>query len=320
MERTSNRAERLLQLEATLLASSQGQTATELAERLHVHRSTIYRDIESLRKRVPIEEHNKRYSIDRSRYLTHIRLTPGESLMLYLTMRINIRRLTHVPSAMVSAMEKLTVALKHPITDQLAESLVNMREQSEPHSGTAPVWDSLLRAWFEQITVRFSYKKFQATHPTDYELQPYLFEPAVLSEGIYVIGYSLTHGEIRTFKTERILRATLTTQRFERPSNLTADTLLKHSWGIWYGAPLHEVQLRFVDPVVASRVRETRWHPSQIIEDLPNGGLIWKVQVSGVKELIPWIRGWGPACEVLSPGHLREQIAREMREAAQLYD
>ena len=36
-------------------------------------------------------------------------------------------------------------------------------------------------------------------------------------------------------------------------------------------------------------------------------------------EMKPWIRGWGPDCEVLEPEALRQEIAEEMVAATEIY-
>lgn len=320
MSRALVRAQRLQRLEESLLATPRGLTTEEIARQLNVHRTTVWRDLQDLMETVPIYQDGDRYSIDRATYLTNVRLSAGESLMLHLALRIMIRRMTHIPPIMHSALEKLALALKDPVTSQLIESLSRLRVERPPDPQRAQVWEVLIRGWLEQVTVRFMYQKFQAPRPAQYEIQPYLFEPAVLSEGVYVIGHSLTHSSLRTFKVERMLRATLTTQPFQRPPDLDVDAILRHAWGIWYGEELTEVRLRFRNPVVARRVGETLWHPSQQIEELPGGGVEWSVRVAGTTELIPWIRGWGPDCEVLAPSTLRARIAREMHAAAALYE
>jgi CRISPR-associated endonuclease/helicase Cas3 len=53
------------------------------------------------------------------------------------------------------------------------------------------------------------------------------------------------------------------------------------------------VVLKF-HPRVAHRVRETRWHRSEQVEEQPDGSLLWRARVAEVQEMLPWIRGWGP--------------------------
>ena len=82
--------------------------------------------------------------------------------------------------------------------------------------------------------------------------------------------------------------------------------------------PLQTVVLRFA-PSVAKRVAETRWHPSQELEAQPDGSLVWRGRVAGVREIRLWILGWGPDVEVLEPAALRADVAEAARQAAALY-
>ena len=97
-----------------------------------------------------------------------------------------------------------------------------------------------------------------------------------------------------------------------------APALLESAWGIKYGDELEEVVLRF-SPAVTRRVHESVWHPSQEIVDEPAGGCRLTVRVAHPDEMRPWIRGWGADCVVLAPAWLREEIAAEMRRAAEGY-
>jgi Fe-S oxidoreductase len=166
----------------------------------------------------------------------------------------------------------------------------------------------LIQAWLEQVTVHITYQEFGVTGPVDREVQPYLFEPALIGEGVYLIGYCLNHDEVCTFKIDRIGRATLTTDRFERPEDVAVDSILGQVWGMWYGETV-EVRLRFRDPDVAHQVSDTLWFPSQVTHPLPNGGVDWSIETGDVVGLVPWIRSWGVACEVLAPDELAELVA-----------
>jgi predicted DNA-binding transcriptional regulator YafY len=320
MNRGLAKAERLRQLEHLLVIAHAvgGVTVAELADKLKTSQDTIWRDIHELESRVQVQNENGLYWIERTDYLTSVRLNVGESLMLYLAMRRAIRQTSYAPPSMVNALEKMVLALRDPAGEQLAASTRTLQNERAADHDKIQVWETLIRAWVEQITVFIHHQSHKRDDARVYEFQPYLFEPAILSEGVYVVGFSLSHKELRTFKVERIFRVTLTTRSFQRPENLNVDELVRFAWGIWYGKPEHDVCLHF-QPRVARRVKETLWHPQQQVSDLPNGGVEWHVQVAGTQELIPWIRGWGPDVEVISPPELRQTIADDVRLAAEIY-
>lgn len=152
----------------------------------------------------------------------------------------------------------------------------------------------------------------------EYLLSPYFIEPSGVGYAIYVIGYATFFEDVHTFKLERIQHAELTNESFEIPADFDALALLSTAWGVMYGDRTETVGLRF-SPVVARRVQETVWHPTPEIVEEPDGGCRLTVHVAHPLEMQPWIRGWGPDCEVLAPAWLRQAVAEDMRRAAAVY-
>lgn len=310
MSRAMSRASRLHRLEELLIGTSKGYTLRELAEKLDVHRTTAWRDLNELSREAPVQQEGHRYLIDRKDYISSIRLTSGEALMLYLALRRLLRQRSHLPPMMLMALEKLSLAMKDPSAAQLTDLLESLKSEMPSNPERARIWETLIQAWIERITLRVSYQEMGHSVVDEMKIQPFLFEPAVLSGGVYLVGRNPCHDALKILKVDHILRATLTTERFERPCNTTIDEMLRRYWAIWYGEELTEVRLRFSDPIVSRRVRRTVWLPSQKVIELPDGGIEWVVEVPDVFELVPWIRGWGPDCEIVSPPELQEQIEK----------
>ena len=123
---------------------------------------------------------------------------------------------------------------------------------------------------------------------------------------------------MRTFKLERLERAQMLDETFTIAQGFDPEQYLATSWGIMRGEEEVEVVLQF-SAVVASRVKESVWHPSQEIDDLKDGGCLFVVRISEPKEMEPWIRSWGAEVEVLSPPSLRQAIAQEATKMAARY-
>jgi predicted DNA-binding transcriptional regulator YafY len=51
----------------------------------------------------------------------------------------------------------------------------------------------------------------------------------------------------------------------------------------------------------------------------PDGSCVLSVRVGNTTEMKPFIRQWGPDCEVLEPQALRVEIAAEMAATVALY-
>src|SRR5262249_62275184 len=105
---------------------------------------------------------------------------------------------------------------------------------------------------------------------------------------------------------------------FEPVDGYSAASELARAWDVMADEELINVVIRF-SPTVAKRAAETRWHPSQTTEDQPDGSMLWRATVAGMREIRIWIMGWGADCEVLEPAALREDVASELTRAASLY-
>lgn len=321
MGHAENKRERIEAMERWLQMTQEGWTPTQLAEKLNCTRSTVHRLLEEIATRQPLQDDGKgRYSLDPAQVRSDVRLTHAEALTIYLALRRFIRQTSSAPTFFISAIQQIATVLRHPnLTAQLAQASLTLESERRAEETHTAIWQELIRSWYEKIPIRLRYQKGRSDETTEHEFEPYLFEPAVLSHGVYVIGWSRTRNELRTFKVDRIQRATLSTGTFERRAELQPDVLLRHSWGVWYGEKLTKVELLF-DRAVATRVCETIWHPSQKTNLLADGHLHWSVEIAGTLELVAWIRGWGHEVRVLAPDTLKQEIAESLRLAAALYE
>ncbi|MCS7177923.1 MAG: WYL domain-containing protein [Anaerolineae bacterium] len=323
--RAFTKAERLTQIEALLLAHPEGLTQAEIARRLGVHRSTVLRYLPDLQKRCPVYEMDDgKLALDRSQYLTHLRLTLHEAMAVYLAVRMMAARTDrHTPHA-ASAIRKLALALDRLAPFASRHMLQAADEMDDPaRRRDDPVYlevlEALTLAWSERRKVRIWHQHEETGRVYEYVFSPYFIEPYPVGQTAHVIGFREPPGAIRTFKIERIRRIQRLPHSYEIPADFDPRALLEDAWGIWYTdeEPV-EIVLKF-HPRVAHRVRETRWHRSEQIEEQPDGSLIWRARVAEVQEMLPWIRGWGADVEVLAPQELRERMMGEARRLAQMY-
>jgi CRISPR-associated endonuclease/helicase Cas3 len=318
MSRGLNRSERLKEMER--LYVQHGYTDIEMADRLSVTRPTAYKDRIELEREIPFtKDANGRWRINRSRYISEIRVDLYEALVLYLAARRSSRQHQLAGKHAASGVEKLATALRQPMTQRLVKTADTILSQKAIGERTA-VLETIAHAWAENIKVRLVYQALESRQTKTHLVTPYLIEPSHWSDSTYLIGHSDLNNDIIPFKIERIERATLTTEQFEPPDSFDEQTLLRHAWGIWYADkdPI-TIKLRFAPGRATRRLKESVWHPTEEVTDTEDGGCIWQAKVDEWQEMLPWIRGWGADCEVLEPLGLRREIEREVMRAAEVY-
>ncbi|MCQ3947466.1 MAG: CRISPR-associated helicase/endonuclease Cas3 [Anaerolineae bacterium] len=192
-----------------------------------------------------------------------------------------------------------------------------MRQEKNPEK--VKIIETITQAWVEQRKARIEYQALGREGLTRHTISPYIIEPSVWSDSVYVIARSDFNDQIFTFKMDRILSAALSGETFEIPESFNDEQLLKHAWGIWAAdrEPV-TVKLRF-NTSAARRVRESIWHPLEKVEDTEDGGCLWSVDIAEWREMLPWIRGWGADCEALEPEGLREALEQEAKKLAKVY-
>ncbi len=316
------KTERLLELQLLFWRNPrQGLRTKEIADFLGVSERTArnYLDELSASGRLPIYRDGWVWRLTEGANfdLLPVHLTLEEGTALYLAARLLARHSDEPNPAIRSALLKLVAALPADIAPHLQRLVLALPSQGNDF---AQVFRVLTYGWATRRVVHLTYHPLRARRPYDCAFHPYLLEPSAIGYAVYAIGYSDSPGALRTYKLERILRAELGEETFAVPPDFDGPALLERAWGVMYGEEeMVTVRLRF-SPRVARRVKETVWHPSQRITDLPDGGVEWEAQIGESLEIIPWIRGWGADVEVVEPKELREQIRAEARRLARLYN
>jgi predicted DNA-binding transcriptional regulator YafY len=67
------------------------------------------------------------------------------------------------------------------------------------------------------------------------------------------------------------------------------------------------VAIRFAE-AVADYIREKKWHDSQELIELKDGGLELRLKLSSLREIERWVLGWGGNAVVLAPPELADMV------------
>ncbi len=213
-----------------------------------------------------------------------------------------------------SAVRRLTGAMSPEMRqffERASDYYVPMARGYKPYEDARQILESLNEAVMQRRVCRVSYRSPHAEEPRRYEIEPLRFQPH--RGGLYVISRVARYDNLITQAVERFEEVEVTEEEFEPPDHLSIDERVRDTFGISYEEPM-DVAVRFTADQ-APYVRERIWHPSQQLEELPDGRVVLRLRAGGFFEIKSWILGFGAAAEVLEPEELREAVRGEMRRA-----
>ena len=312
------RAVRLNRLLEMFKARPGGFTTQELADATGMHVRSIQRDLVTIQSEMgePLLDDHGRWSLPRPERLPRLDLTLHEARALLIATRLFLRYSDESDPPAISAIEKLARIMPERVRPQVEAAARSIERRTFDPLFTRNMM-TVTDAWARARVLRMSYRSAGRSRPREVIVHPYALEPSAAGFATYLIAYSETHADIRTFKVERIVSADMLPRAFDLPPDFDLDRLLASAWGIIWGEGV-QVKLRFT-PDVTWRVRESKWHPSQQIDDLPDGGCVLSISVASMMELGRWVRGWGDRVEVISPPSLREELRDEAVRLARTY-
>jgi predicted DNA-binding transcriptional regulator YafY len=131
----------------------------------------------------------------------------------------------------------------------------------------------------------------------------------------YLVAYSLNRAvrDYRNFALSNIERAEVTGWPFTRDPGFSLKDYAEQSFGVFQEKPFN-VAWRF-SPAAAPDARTFLFHPSQTIEDQPDGSVIVRFRAGGMQEMCWHLVTWGGEVEVLAPKRVRAALRRTLEAA-----
>ena len=179
-----------------------------------------------------------------------------------------------------------------------------------------PLLADLERAIREKRVVHLRYHTFQSDTVSERDVEPHFL---LNHQGTWMlVGWDHRSDSDRTFNLHRICDCQVLDRTFVPRAELQGAAYRSSALLTDLGRETHDVVLRF-DAQQARYVRERTLHPSQVTEDLPDGGLVVRFAVAGRGDVTRWVLTFGSHVEVLEPSWLREAVHRTALEMAALY-
>lgn len=307
------------------LQSQRYLTAAAIAREYEVSERTIRRDIEWLR-----DFHNAPIDFDRRKHgyvltdptyrLPTLTLSEGELIAITVGEQV-LASYRNSPwhGAVQRAFTRIESLLPETVT--LSAQLFSQRVSviTPPVSAIDPaVWDGVLQATRTNRVMEIGYRSGGYRRTETRRVQPYRL---VAHEGAwYIIGYSSHHGQVRVFSLSRLRSVRVCEERFTIPDDFDPATYIDPEFGVYnrVDAGPQEVRIRF-DAAVAHVVSERRWHSSQSITALPDGGIELRFVTNQTDQVLYRVMAYGPAAEIVAPEALRRRAGDWAQRLAQRY-
>jgi proteasome accessory factor B len=299
------------------LHSGSYPNATTLARQLEVSTKSIHRDLEFMRDRLelPIQYDAKRFGFF---YTEHVKafptlqITEGEIFALVVAEKaLQQYRGTSFERPLLSALKKMEQSLP----DTLSLSLDDVAQTISFHTRAEPVldlqiFDVLAKATASRRQLELTYRKPGQPHPEQRVVDPYHL--ANINGEWFLFAFDHLRKDLRTFVPARIKAVRPTGNTFERRQAFSLDKRLRGSFGVQSGQGEFEVVIRFNERV-AEYIREKRWHDSQQLRELKQGGVELRLQLSSLAEIGRWVLSWAGDAVVLRPPELAQWVRQAAR-------
>lgn len=312
----SRHIERLLNIDA-LLRDAHRQTMSSMADALEVSKRTIQGDLDLLRDRyhAPIIYNRAKgfYYTDENWRLPSITLSKGELFALTLGARMLEN---YAGSAYAEELHSAIARLAERIPEQTWVDLQQVADEQIIFRGgggidlSPEVWQGLEKACREQKSVAMTYYAASTNSESDRVINPYLLH-IYRGTNPYVIGFCQKRQAIRWFRIDRIRQLKVLAEGFVRDPKFDAKKHLEEIFQAEVGSEPIDVAIWF-DGRTAPYIRERRWHPTQVLEEHPDGAVTLRMTVRGMNDLKRWVLGYGMGARVLGPPELVEMLKAEL--------
>jgi predicted DNA-binding transcriptional regulator YafY len=266
-------------------------------------------------------ENRKRWSLPAGRFSALAMPNMDELAELKLTIaslrRQGAEREANVLSGLAlkleSAVPRATLRRLEPDIEALLEATGTLTRPGPRVTIDTTVIGALRQAIIESRLIRLTYRrrdKEQLSHPL---LCPY----GILSSSRgYLVGFN-PHPDARDYRLyalSNVEAVDLFDRFFARDPNFDLERFASRSFGVFWDGKPYEVEWRF-KPSAAADARQFRFHPDQVLTDMPDGSVLVRFTASGLTEMVWHLFTWGEHVEIVQPEALKQRYRECLEEA-----
>ena len=308
----------LIQLMAALQGTSVGLTIDQLRERFDISRRTAERRLHAVAEAFPddlveqkLDDGRKHWRLRGGRVTSLLRAEPAELAALDTAVQLIERDgrpdQAVALQALADKMRALARPDARPALDTDASALlegqgVAMRPGPHPII-PQEVLEVLREAVLACREVEIAYRSRVRQRESVRTVRPYGF---LFGGRHYLIAHDLESDEVRMFSLPDIASVRMSDEYFERPEDFDLGAHAARSFGVWQEEPV-DVVWRFTG-TAARDALEYQFHPSQQVEEQPDGSVLVRFHAGGLWEMAFHLVTWRDQVEIIEPESLRATL------------
>lgn len=292
----------LIQLQSKKIVKAQ-----DLADRFDISLRTVYRDIRSLEEAgVPLYgEAGIGYSLVDGYRLPPIMFTREEA-MTFVTAEKLMEQFTDVglKSSYQSAMYKMKAVLRSDekdLVENIGESIQVLNRKSSNEKTPQNALDLLMKSISENRIVKITYNAFSSDEETERLIEPVgvFYE----NENWYVIAWCHLRGDYRNFRTDRLLKITVTDDTFHKSHPPLKEYLGQHA----DDTHLQTVVIKVAEKIAPYLENQKYWYGFK--SEKKSGKFIeMRFRTMSLEGFARWMLMFADESEIIEPPQLRDHI------------
>lgn len=176
---------------------------------------------------------------------------------------------------------------------------------------------SIMEAMTEGNEIKIEYLKYTSSQADTYTLRPYAVKE--FAKRWYIVAYCLERKALRVYGLDRIRSLEVTDGRFDMEKDFDVDSLFATSFGIYLPEGPGQTITFKTNTTEAKYLRDLPIHSSQQEVESDGESVLFSIFVCPNKNLIMEFCKYGSKIEVLSPTEVRNAVASELTNAANIY-
>ncbi len=313
----------VIELARRMAASAEGLTLDEMAQEMGVGRRTVERMRDAVLSLYPLAEEvsdppTKRWRIRGG--LSGFEQAPTMPELVELSRAAQGLRAGGEPAraaALESLERKIKAAMRASVLTRIApdQEALMRAETLAVQAGPRPSSDEAVLAEIRQAVLAQRPLGFTYSRPgAEARRRTVAACGLMFGRANYLVAADLTTGKIQTFRLDRMAAVRAEEGTAAPPADFDLGAFAARSFGIYQDA-VEDVVLKVAPGEKAEEARAWRWHPTQTLEDAPDGGVIVRFTASGMRELAWHLFTWSGSVTILAPERLKQVMADELAAA-----